>query len=125
MRLFSTTVFDDLIVGNTLTWYTSSETNDLLGQADVLTVQACTRGVGGTAPTLTVALEHSADAQLWTTSQTIIFPTAIQNDSSTPGFSQVNLPLLHFVRLRISLGGGTASKCYLKLYATGRVRAGG
>ena len=123
MRLFSATVFDDLITG-TATWYSSSETYDLLGQADYLSFQFCPRGIGGTGTTLSASTEHSPDGQIWLGESALLFnPQFIFNETPAYGAANQQFPRLHFVRLNLNLGGGTGAKCFLKVYATGRVRA--
>lgn len=128
MRLNSNLVFDDLIVGTGTNWYSSAAFNDVLGQGDSIGIQACTRGVGGTAG-IVVQAEHSSDGQMWLNVGTAaeISTTSIGSDLSyygrtTGGFGGAPLPLA-FVRLRITLTG-TNPQCYLKLYATGRNLAG-
>jgi hypothetical protein len=129
MRLSSTLVFDDLIVGTATTSYSSAAFNDVLGQGDSIAIQACTRGVSGTTPGIAIQAEHSSDGQMWlnvgTTGPEI--STTIASDQSyygrtTGGFGGPPLPLA-FVRLRITLTG-TNPQCYLKLYVTGRNIAG-
>jgi hypothetical protein len=122
MRLFSATVFDDLIAGTALVWYTSSEAIDLLAQADVMSLHVCPRGVSGNSPTLSVNVEHSADAQLWATAQALVVNSSLQNETTLYASTSTTATLLSFVRFRISLGG-TSPKCFLKVYVTGRARA--
>lgn len=132
MRVFSELVFDELLLGVN-TWYTSVAHYDLLGRVDFLAIQACTRGTAGTTPKLTIQCEHSDDGQNWVnmngTNPEIAPAAQIQNDASyfgTPyaaGFAGLAQIPQSLVRLRISLTG-TNPQCFLKLYVTGRSRAG-
>lgn len=122
MRLFNALVFDDLISGDELTWYSSAELNEQLGRAEILAIQACTTGVAAGSH-LTVQVETSADNKNW-------LPTAappeidkdIDNDESYVGVRE-DLTLLGNVRLKINLGD-SGDACRLKLYVTGRALAG-
>lgn len=122
MKLFNLVVFDDNISGTSTTWYTPAEFNDPLGLADQLMFQAYATNVSGTATTLTVQAEHSADGQNWVNiaSSAEITSTISSTPVSvgyTPGFVEIKLSL---TRLRISLSNDSSAQCRLKVTATGR-----
>lgn len=131
MRDFTVNVFDEYINGTATTWYTSSAHNDLLGSADDLLIQAVPDQVSytGTAATLTLAVEHSCNGLDWLAVAAAPFPTTpeingvqITNETGMLGVRTMWMPpLLSFIRFRITLGGGTASACRLKVWVTGRV----
>ena len=124
MRVISAEVFDDLISTTGPVWLSGSQFNAAVGAADLVVIQACTRAVTGTLPTLTVQAQHSADNQNWVNTQSVeISGLSISNDLSL--FAVVNLGAvrLAYLRFQISLGG-TSPQCRLRLYATGRSHAG-
>lgn len=122
MRTFNTTAFDDTISGTGFTWYSPARLNALLGSSESLGIQAWVGNVTGTSPTLTVQIEHSADAEHWlpATAGAPEISTSISSNASYYG-QQIGLfPLfLAYVRLSVTLGG-TSPQCRLKLHVTGR-----
>lgn len=125
MRVFNIQVFDTVITGTSTTWYSRSEFDGHLAQADGLVIHACVSNVGGTTPTLTIVSEHSPDSENWiATGASEINNVAIANNASFSagnfGFTSANLGA--YVRYRITLGG-TNPQCRLKLFVTGRDHA--
>jgi hypothetical protein len=121
MRTVTALAFDDMIVGTATTWYTADEFNDLLMRGDGFAVQACTKKVSGTSPTITVYAEHSENAEHWIAVPTAVINGAIAEGSSLGGYLDGFAPvLMSRLRLKISLGGSTP-RCRLKLYVTMRV----
>lgn len=127
MRILSALLFDDLISTTASTWYSSSETWSQMGGPDVIALQACARGVAGTVPTLTIQAQHSNDSQLWLNvsgSPEISATLSTTSPNETITYGQVNfVNLLSYVRFKITLGG-TSPQCFLRLYGTGRAKAG-
>jgi hypothetical protein len=122
MRLFTVQAFDDIISGTGEVWHSPASLSDLLGSADALLLQAVTTDVAGASPTLTCRIETSANGKDWLF---LGFPAAIDaqamaNDKVLHGEYGAISFFLHFVRLRISLGG-TDPRCRLKVYAAGHV----
>lgn len=119
MITFNVHAFDDFISGTATTWYTPSELNDLLGRGDNLTLHAATTAVSGTGPTLTCQVEHSANGEDWSAagSPAQINAVSISNDGAYGGSIDGlgGVPLLGFVRIRVTLGG-TSPSCRLKLH---------
>lgn len=127
MRVISTEIFDDLIIGAG-PWFSGAQFNTALGAADIVVIQACTRAVSGTSPTLTVQAQHSADNQFWINTQALPEINGLSIANETTLVAQVaagatSLMLLANLRFQITLGG-TSPQCRLKLYATGRSYAG-
>lgn len=122
MQIFNTVVFDESLSGTGTTWYSDADYSDTLGQCDSLAIEARTTAVSGTSPTLTVQVEHSADAQNWLSlaGTAEINAQAIANDAAiVPVIGGPTVIPLGFVRLRVTLGGTTPA-CRLKIHATGR-----
>ena len=124
MRIGTLTLFDETISGTSTLWYTPASTYDVLGRGDLFAFGATVYNVTGVTPTLTVQVEHSADGQNWTNRVTSpeIGPTNIANASNTMQVGAIDgwqPVMLHFVRLRMQLGG-TSRQRRLKLTATTR-----
>lgn len=123
MRVATLKVFDNIINGTTPV-YTSAEFDRAIGNCDLFALHAFVTGVSGTAPTMTVASELSADDQNWiATGFTEINVSALQSNTSYQGYNYGDAPNFAqfgpFLRFKITLGG-TSPKCQLKLYATCR-----
>ena len=123
MQMFSIPVFDQIISGTGVSWYTSAALNDQLGAADQVAFQAVTTKVSGTSPTLTCQMEHSGDGRNW-----LPFVAGTPEVDAQPIFNDANFlgmwgifdpPPLRFLRIKVFLGG-ILPECRLKLYATGR-----
>jgi hypothetical protein len=119
MRKFNVQVFDEIITGTGTSWYTSTEFNEPLGSADLLTLQAITTLVAGTSPTLTIAAEHSADGANFVEYPSAVFgPTAIASEGTYDSLFGYGEPLLPRVRFKLTLGGTTPA-CRVRLWVTG------
>lgn len=127
MRIATYQVFDQTISGSIITWYSGSEFNALLGQADFAAIQAFPTNVPNTTTQLTVTFQTSADSQNWVSMSSQSINGTLVNNVSLSGYAQGGENLggdvfgAH-VRLAISLGGVNPS-CRLKLYYTGRARS--
>lgn len=120
MRLFNILAFDEVITGTSKTWYSPSELNEALGQAETLAIHAFTTTVSGTSPTVTLRVEHSADGQDWSASA-VGSATAITEQGS------IFLPFAGYQTRYARLGAalaGTSPQCRLRLYVTGRAAVG-
>jgi hypothetical protein len=106
MRLANLLVFDDVIRGTGVTWYTASKFDELLGRGDGHAIQAVTTDASGSARTLTVVSQHSVDGQHW------MATSLVASDGFFPAHARK-------VRFAISLGG-TDPICRLKLWVTTR-----
>jgi hypothetical protein len=108
-------VFDEFIKGTSGVWYSSSDFNERLGDADILFLQAIPTRVAGTEPKLTVATQHSGDSENWVDAgPTAIDDETLDEDEALAGGSAL---LARFVRLKITLGG-TDPECRLVLHAS-------
>jgi hypothetical protein len=120
MRLANLLVFDDVIRGAGVTWYTASKFDALLGRGGVHAIQAVTTDVLGSARTLTVVSQHSVDGQHWmaTGSSEIVAASFDEGTSlvASDGFFPTHA---RKVRFAISLGG-VGPWCRLKLWVTTR-----
>jgi hypothetical protein len=129
MRRFTTTVFEDFVVGATSTSpvYTATDFNKTLGSVDRLAFQVVADQVSGTTPTFTLQIEHSGDGRNWlskagtpevnaqglSTSAASVF---IAYDAGTT-------PSLGFIRFKIFLAG-TSPVAHVKVHVTGRDNGG-
>ena len=125
MKRFTALVFDETI-HTTTPVYTSNAHNDVLGSADKLCIQAVVDEVANiTSPTLTVAIEHSADGRFWIQKNTPpeIDAASTPTGGTTPlvGSDQGGVPSLCLVRLRLTLGGtGGTPAAHVRVHVTGR-----
>ena len=120
MRLHNLLVFDDIISGTSSTWYSRSDLQRAVGNAEAWAVQACVTNVSGFLPALTVLSEHSCDSLHWAaTSATEINGVLIAEGGSYAGTSGWLLIPATFVRFKITLGG-LSPECRLELTVTGR-----
>lgn len=122
MRILNVLAFDEVIDGTSSTWYTPAELNDTLGAADYLGLQAFAMGVSGTTPTLTIAIEHSANNVNWVALAGTPELNAVSIASNTSYLGATTSPGFGSMRARITLGG-TTPQCRLKLFITGRALA--
>lgn len=124
MRIANIQVFDNIITGNG-TWYSGTQFNRVIGQANYFAVQTYATSVSGGSPTLTVESEMSSDSVNWVaTGNTEINAQAINTTPVQAGASPIltGNGLAAFVRLKITMGGSTP-QCRLKLYVTCRATA--
>ena len=123
MQVFHILVYDDAVEGTTAV-YSDPRHNAELTAADALQIMGVVSQVGGSTPTITVQLEHSADnrnfvnksgtaeidaASLSTTALTVV-----------SGYDDGAVPTGGFARLRIALGG-SSPEARVRLWVTGRV----
>src|SRR6266487_3505065 len=109
MKRFTALVFDDTI-HTTTSVYTSHAHNDVLGSADKLCIQAVADEIANvTSPTLTVAIEQSADGRFWTPKNGTpeISAASTPSGATTPlvGNDAGTTPSLCLIRLKLTLGG--------------------
>jgi hypothetical protein len=120
MRLANLLVFDDVIRGTGVTWYTASKFDELLGRGDGHAIQAVTTDVSGSARTLTVVSQHSTDGQHWAaTGSSEIVAASFDEGTSLVGSDGFFPAHARKVRFAISLGG-VGPWCRLKLWVTTR-----
>lgn len=116
-------VFDE-IINQTTARYTSGDLTRLLGRADALAIHAVTTLVAGTAPTLRIQVEHSADGRVFVqrvSGVPEIPATAISNDAAFTGTTWLGVSLLAYVRLAITLGG-TSPLARVRVFVTGHLQ---
>jgi hypothetical protein len=119
----SVLVFDDRLT-STAAAYTSADFVYLLGAYSRMRIQALASNVSGTAPTLTVQLEHSADERNFVSVNTTpeINASALAVGAVTNVVSVGTLGTRaqhHAARLRVQLGG-TSPQADLKIWVTMR-----
>ena len=122
MRTFFAVVFDD-IVQNTTDVYTEAAHNGLLGSADRMSFQVISNVFTG-GPSLTVAVQHSADGRTWQPRSSVP-----EIDRDLLNWTDTNNHVVFYdtaasvgclVRLRIALGGSATVR--VKITACGRSR---
>lgn len=122
MRTFFAVVFDD-IVQNTTDVYTDAAHNGLLGSADRMSFQVISNVFTG-GPSLTVAVQHSADGRTWQPRSSVP-----EIDRDLLNWTDTNNHVVFYdtaasvgclVRLRIALGGSATVR--VKITACGRSR---
>lgn len=101
MRAFHAVVFDD-IVQNTTPVYTDPEHNGILGSADKMSLQVISNVLSG-GPALTVAVEHSADDEIWV-------PCTV-----TPELNRVSLSWTDTNNHVVSYDSGGSALCRVRL----------
>jgi len=114
MLLFNQQVFDEIITGTGLTWFTGAQYSTMLGSADHLIIMGYLTSVSGTSPTITQGWYHSADGQNWVVNT--VAPVAISEGVKllTPVYGY-----LPYMRITLALGG-TSPACRVKLHVAGR-----
>lgn len=119
MMFLNANVFDDLVSPGATTFYTSSTTQQALGDYDQLAIQAVIDNVD-VAGTFTLSIQHSADGENWVNKNATpeINAKAIATAAVTNivGADTGATPTLGFVRFAFSIA--TASRAHVKLYAT-------
>ncbi|MBI4703818.1 MAG: hypothetical protein HY744_22135 [Deltaproteobacteria bacterium] len=123
MRQFQQVVFDRYVNGTT-TVYSDAAFNDLLGQFNQLSIQACCSEIAGTSPTLTVNVETSGDQQTWHSkfgsgSEPISGVSLTAASNTHWGKDTGSTPSLGAVRLTITLVG-TSPAARIRIFACGR-----
>jgi hypothetical protein len=127
MRIFNQLVFDGYVNGSAAV-FSNPAFYDLLGSTDQLSITGYTAQVGGTSPTLTVQVEHSADSIRWVNRNATaeISAAALSTSQETPvqghDGNPNNRPTLGFARLRIVLGGSSPAG-QVRLWVIGRDRS--
>lgn len=95
----------------------------LLGQGDKLALQLLATNVSGTSPTVTVAIEDSADGTNWAPKSTPISAQSIGagagGTADVRGYDTDSRPLFPLVRLKITLGGSSPS-AHVQILAVSR-----
>ncbi len=112
-------VFDDRVTG-TADVFTSSDLHCVLGARERAAIQVVADGVTGTAPTLTVQVEHSADGRTWGAKNTVAEvdgALAVGSVTSLVGFDSGSRPAHPLARLSIRLGG-TAPDAHVRVWVT-------
>jgi hypothetical protein len=123
MKAFQAQVFDDLL-DTGVSLYNDPTFNDVLGQAEELSIFAVVYGISGTAPTLTVQIEESPDQVNWRNKQ--VTPEingvllSLTTITTILGRDSGSLPSSAFVRLRFALGG-TTPRAQVKAWITARI----
>jgi hypothetical protein len=123
MRKINCLVFDEFVPASAAppSYYTAAAWNERLGAFDKLAIQAVADNVTGAAATLTVQIEHSADARNWVskTAQAEINALSI---TATPavlqGADATTTASFGFVRFRIQLAAN--SSAHVKVWCTAR-----
>ena len=134
MRVFNQLVFSGYVTGTSAPVYSDEHYQDLLGQADLLSLSGYTAQVTGSSPTLTVRVQQSFDKFRWldrnahstpeinnSTLQTGTTETVVQGHDGN-GVQTWIFPRIAFVRLRIILAGTGAVSAQVRIWATGRDR---
>lgn len=120
MRTFQAKVFDD-IVDTGITLYSDPTFNDVLGQAEEISIFAVIYGIQGGGETLTVQLEESPNQIHWRNKQGTAEINAVGFSSNVvltfAGRDTGALPSSGFLRLRVELAG-TVPRGHVKLWVT-------
>jgi hypothetical protein len=121
-------VFDDVVslaAAGSVTVITGVEFNQAIAQWDQLAVQVVADNTAGTAPTLGLQIEMSADGTHWIPKNAApeIPPSALAPNAVTAlpiGSDSGVLPNLALLRFALTFSATSAAKTHLKVYAVGR-----
>jgi hypothetical protein len=122
-------VFDEFVyvVGSSNAVFTDAKFNDMLGRLDQTALFAVADSTAGTAPSLTVQIQHSADGRNWVNKNTTaeISNVSVPTGATTAlyGYDPGSAPSGANVRLAVFLGGTGSPSAHVKVFVCDRDQA--